>query len=252
MSIQHGAGLATAATVNEARVKSQPGSQIFTKFADVKSRIKWRALTDHDQQLRNKDSKGTRAKITVRDFIAQFRGVSATEKQKQILRELNATHMSLARFFGSETDVNHQSMRSLLRLVQNHTRPVRPESLGVIGEQHLQRLCVALGGEPKSFKYFLSPGRDTGGLPYLVEIAICPFKKWVHGKNESRGRVLITGVNFSATLANPFDTFKGMEGMDEILADLRAGSGAPVIVCVHYTSPHIEYLDRGKSRIGLE
>jgi hypothetical protein len=40
--------------------------------------------------------------------------------------------------------------------------------------------------------------------------------------------------------------------MDAILTDLRAGWNAPVIVLVHYTSPHIEYLDRGKSRIGLE
>jgi hypothetical protein len=63
---------------------------------------------------------------------------------------------------------------------------------------------------------------------------------------------LVTGVNFSATLENPFNTFRGMEGMDEILTDLRADSGAPVIVAVHYASPHIEYLDRGKSRIGLE
>jgi hypothetical protein len=43
-----------------------------------------------------------------------------------------------------------------------------------------------------------------------------------------------------------------LEGMDEILVDLRAGPSAPVIVCVHYACPHIEYLDRGKSRIGLE
>ena len=44
----------------------------------------------------------------------------------------------------------------------------------------------------------------------------------------------------------------GLGGMDDVLAELRAGPGAPVIVCVHYASPHIEYLDRGKSRIGLE
>jgi hypothetical protein len=36
------------------------------------------------------------------------------------------------------------------------------------------------------------------------------------------------------------------------MSDLHAGSYAPIIVCVHYTSPHIEYLDRGKSRISLE
>jgi hypothetical protein len=53
-------------------------------------------------------------------------------------------------------------------------------------------------------------------------------------------------------LENPFNAFRGMEGMEEILAELRADSYAPIIVAVHYASPHIEYLDRGKSRIGLE
>jgi hypothetical protein len=201
---------------------------------------------------RDLEQRRGRRKYTVREFIAQFRGMSATEKQREILRELGAAHMTLARFFGSETQVNHRRMEKLLRLLQQHTRPVRPELLGVIGEEHLRQMIVDAGGEPKSFKYSASPGHDASGLPYMVEIATCPYKKWVAGKQESRGRVLITGVNFSATLENPFESFKGMEGMDEILTDLRAGSHAPVIVCVHYASPHIEYLDRGKSRIGLE
>jgi hypothetical protein len=86
----------------------------------------------------------------------------------------------------------------------------------------------------------------------VIEIATCAFKQWVTGKEQAPGRLLITGVNFSATLENPFESFKGMEGMEEILTELRAGKYAPVIVCVHYACPHIEYLDRGKSRIGLE
>jgi hypothetical protein len=85
----------------------------------------------------------------------------------------------------------------------------------------------------------------------MVEIALCPFKQWVHG-GTAKDRALITGVNFSATLANPFDTLRGVAGMSETLANIRAGEEDPVIVCVHYASPHIEYLDRGKSRIGLE
>ena len=204
------------------------------------------ALIDRDQV------KKPRAKIAVREFAAQFRGMSATDKQKQVLRELGASHWSLYRFFGSETVVKHQRMEKLLDLLRQHTRPVRPELLGVIGEQHLRRLCVSVGGEPQSFKYFCSPGNHTDGLPYVVEIATCPYKKWVRGKADAPSRQLITGVNFSATLENPFHTFRGMEGLDEILTELRAGSNAPVIVCVHYTCPHIEYLDRGKSRIGLE
>ena len=86
----------------------------------------------------------------------------------------------------------------------------------------------------------------------MIEIVTCAYKKWVSGKDERRGRYLVTGVNFSATLENPFNTFRGMEGMDEILTELRADTYAPVIVAVHYASPHIEYLDRGKSRVSLE
>jgi hypothetical protein len=208
------------------------------------------ALIARDQEHQARHPRASREKTTVRDFIAQFRGMSATDKQKQILRELGAAHMSLYRFFGNETKVNHQRMEKLLGLLQEHTRPVRPELLGVIGEEHLRQLLVNAGGEPKSFKYTATPG-VANGVPYMFEIAICPFKQWVDG-GKDRKRVLITGVNFSATLENPFDTLRGMEGMSEILADLRAGEYAPVIVCVHYASPHIEYLDRGKSRIGLE
>jgi hypothetical protein len=158
--------------------------------------------------------------------------------------------MSLSQFYGSETKVNHPRMEKLLGLLQEHTRPVRPEMLGVIGDAHLRQLMVNAGGEPQSFKYIATPG-FADGVPYMVEIALCPFKAWVDG-GIAPDRMLITGVNFSVTLENPFDTMKNLAGLTEMLADLKAGESAPVIVCVHYASPHIEYLDRGKSRIGLE
>ena len=46
--------------------------------------------------------------------------------------------------------------------VAAHTRPVRPELLGVIGEEHLRRLIEDAGGEPASFKYFAKPGVANG------------------------------------------------------------------------------------------
>jgi hypothetical protein len=209
------------------------------------------ALIAHDQEHQARHPRASREKTTVRDFIAQFRGMSATDRQKQVLRALGAAHMSLYRFFGNEKVVNHQRMEKLLGLLQEHTRPVRAEMLGVIGKEHLQQLMVEAGGEPRSFKYIPSAGFDVNGVPYMVEIAFCAFKGWVDGKYESRDRVLITGVNFSATLENPFNAFRGTVGLDETLANIHAGEEDPVIVCVHYACPHIEYLDRGKSRIGL-
>jgi hypothetical protein len=164
------------------------------------------ALIARDQER----GRAGREKTTVRDFIAQFRGMSATDKQKQVLRELGAAHMSLSQFYGSETKVNHPRMEKLLGLLQAHTRPVRRELLGVIGEEHLRRLIEDAGGEPASFKYFAKPG-VANGVPYMVEIALCPFKQWVDG-GTAKDRVLITGVNFSATLANPFDTLRAWKG----------------------------------------
>jgi hypothetical protein len=195
--------------------------------------------------------RATRQKYTVREFIAQFRGMSATDKQKRVLCELGTAHMSLYRFFGSAAKVNHERMEKLLRLLQQHTRPVRPELLGVIGEEHLRRMCESAGGEPKSFKYFISPSHDANGRPYLLEIATCPFEQWVAGEDATRRRKLITGINFSAALENPFAVLKNMQGMGEILTDLRAGAFAPVIVAVHYASPHMEECYLKASNNGL-
>jgi hypothetical protein len=143
------------------------------------------ALIARDQEQR----RATRQKYTVREFVAQFRGMSATDKQKQILRELGASHMTLQRFFGSEAQVNHRRTEKLLKLLQQHTRAVRPELLGVIGEEHLRRMIADAGGEPQSFKYFASPSHDADGLPYVVEIATCPYKRrgrWKRGNTGAR------------------------------------------------------------------
>jgi Histidine kinase-, DNA gyrase B-, and HSP90-like ATPase len=117
------------------------------------------ALIARDQE----QHRATKRKYTVREFVAQFRGLTATEKQKQILRELGAAHMTLSRFFGSETQVNHRRMEKLLHLLRHHTRPVRPELLGVIGEEHFRQLCITVRGELKSFKYFISARCDANG-----------------------------------------------------------------------------------------
>ena len=169
------------------------------------------ALIARDQEHQARHPRASREKTTVRDFIAQFRGMKPTDKQKLVLRELGAAHMSLYQFYGSEKKVNHQRMEKLLGLLQEHTRPVRPELLGVIGEEHLRQMIVKAGGESASVKYIVKSG-IADGVPYMVEIAFCPFKAWVDGE-AAPDRLLITGVNFSATLENPFNTFRGMEGM---------------------------------------
>ena len=53
--------------------------------------------------------------------------------------------------------VNHQRMEKLLRLLQQHTRPVRPELLGVIGEEHLRQMCVECRRRTEELQVFRQP-----------------------------------------------------------------------------------------------
>ena len=150
-------------------------------------------------------------KVTVREFAAQFRGMSATE-QKQILHEVGASHLSLHRFFGSETAGQSSADGEAAVAVAAAHPPGAPGIARRDRRGAFPRLCISVGGEPKSFKYFISPEHDADGRPYVIEIATCAYKKWVAGKEEKRRRYLVTGVNFSATLENPFNTLRAWKG----------------------------------------
>ena len=96
----------------------------------------------------------------------------------------------------------------------------------------------------ETFKYKKAIG-EVQGLPWVVESAFgyCPEKV--------SGRRIITGVNFSVAVGNPFRSFRGYggEGLEAHLRELRVGSGEPIVVVLHYTSPRVEFTDRGKTAL---
>jgi hypothetical protein len=205
------------------------------------------ALIDRDRTQPRPDGH----KITVREFISQFRGMSATAKQKAVLTEIEAPYMSLERFWGNSHKVNHARLAALLNSLKQHTRPMRPELLGIIGAEHMRRMILEADGHPETFKYFAFPDYNDRGLPQVVEIAIAVHIKGVKRQPYAPKRRMITGINFSATINDPFTSLRGLGSVAEHLVDLRAGPEKPVIVCVHLTCPHIVYLSRGKSKIQL-
>ena len=79
-----------------------------------------------------------RGNITVREFISEFRGMSSTAKQKVVLAETGASHVSLHNFFGRHK-ANTDNIAKLLASLQKHTKPVRPAELGMIGKEHFYR-----------------------------------------------------------------------------------------------------------------
>ena len=67
---------------------------------------------------------------TVREFIAEFRGLSGTAVQRKVLEEVGCSHQSLAQFFGVE-QVNRSGIAKLLAAMKSHSKPVAPKHLGV-------------------------------------------------------------------------------------------------------------------------
>jgi Histidine kinase-, DNA gyrase B-, and HSP90-like ATPase len=191
-----------------------------------------------------------RGNITVREFISEFRGATGTAKQKAVLAETGASHVSLHNFFGLHK-ANTGNIERLLTSLKKNTRPVPPAELGIIGKEHFYRLMETAGGDPKTFTYNRTLG-ETGGVPRLMEFAFGIHRE---GLTAGRGpsRKVITGVNWSPGINNPFRQLgRGGIGLDAILSEVRANTSQPVIAVLHLACPRVAYTDRGKSAIVVE
>ena len=132
-------------------------------------------------------------------------------------------------------------------MMKSETTPVKPPALGVIGKEHLAACCEAAGGDPKSFHYKKLTDIDDKGLPWVIEtcFAYCP--------TEQRPRRIITGVNWSPGIINPFRQL-GQQGksLDSYLEEQRMGRDEPTILVLHIACPKVSYSDRGKSAVIVE
>ena len=185
---------------------------------------------------------------TVREFISEFRGLSGTAYQRKILKELGCSHQSLASFFGVD-QVNSSGITKLLAAMKQHSKPVAPHHLGVIGAEHFKQRFLAAGGLIETFKYQCRKG-ITDGIPYVVEFCFGLHQAGLDGGRVSRE--FVTGANWSAAITNPFRHFGSTgEGLESTLAKVRANTNQPVICALHLASARIQFADRGKSSIIL-
>jgi DNA topoisomerase VI subunit B len=181
---------------------------------------------------------------TVREFVSEFRGLSATAKQAGVLDKLGLVRAPLESLCaGGKFD--KAKTAGLLHAMQAATKPVKPRLLGVIGKDHLAQRMAAAGAEMETFDYSRTFDITDDGVPCVVEFAFgwCP-------KAESRR--LITGVNWSPGITNPFRQLGSYgRSLDTILSQQRADRDDPVIIVLHVVCPRVEYTDRGKSAIAI-
>ena len=87
--------------------------------------------------------------------------------------------------------------------------------------------------------------RVEDGIPWVIETAFawCP---------KAKQRRLITGVNWSPGILNPFrELGRFGTSLDTILTRARCDTDDPVILVLHIACPRVEYTDRGKSALVL-
>ena len=183
---------------------------------------------------------------TVRELVAEFRGFSGSAKQKRVLDATVLARVNLSALAnrdGLRTDRTH----SLLAAMKEHSKPVKPTALGIIGKDHLAARFQALGCDMETFDYKKVIG-ETDDVPWVIETAF----GWL-GDKSPRERRLVTGVNWSPGIKNPFRQLgKGGESLDSLLQEQRAGRHEPIVLVLHIACPRVEYTDRGKTGIALE
>ena len=192
-----------------------------------------------------------RGKITVREFISEFDGMTGTAKQKTVLAETSSSHMALRKYFGARK-ANTGNIAKLLASIKAHTKPVKPAALGIIGKDHLYRRMEDAGGDPRTFTYKRDLG-ITAGIPYVSEFAFGLHRDGLGIGNEPSRRKIIRGVNWSAAINDPFRQIgQGGESLDSLLAAVKANTSQPIILVLHAAKAHVAYTDRGKSAIVVE
>lgn len=178
----------------------------------------------------------------VSDFIGEFDGLTGSAKRTKVLVESNTKRVRLSEFvFGDRLDGDR--IGRLLAAMKRHTRPVKAQRLGIIGEEHLRARLLEMGVLADSFRYSRKVSRD--GLPWVIETAF----GWKGDASDDR-RSIYVGANWSASIGNPFRSFGSTgEGLETVLADMRAGRNEPVVFVLHLAHPRVEYTDRGKSAL---
>ncbi len=175
------------------------------------------------------------AERTVREFVAEFRGLSGTAKQKSVTAGWSG---QLLHDFVTDGDVDPDFVAELLTRMQFESTPPPPRLLGAVGQEHLMRWMIAHGVAESSIKYMQKKGVD--GLPYVLEMAF--------GINEDddSGRLIVTGLNWSPVISgDPDPTLRSA------VAEARLDKHDPVTLVVHIARPRFQFADRGKTRVVL-
>ena len=119
------------------------------------------------------DADGGRGR-TVRELVAEFRGLSGTAKQKSVLDATGLARAPLSALIRGN-GFDRGKIEKLLAAMKANSAPVKPAMLGSIGKEHFRKRFSAAGCEMETFDY-RRVTQVEDDVPWIVETAFawCP------------------------------------------------------------------------------
>jgi len=190
--------------------------------------------------------------LRLRDFVRQFKGLSATKKAKAVCGEFPEIKM-LSDF---EENGDDDMVGLLLDEMKRHTDAPSHATLGSVGKEHFRERFEEYYGPLHRFDYKKMQGTLHTGMPYVVEFAIAELAE------EAQEGELFTAVNYSPTFGDPLENVRfraeGLSGQG-IGSFLQGGFASPefghyddppsTAVAMHIITPAPLFLDQGKTRL---
>lgn len=177
--------------------------------------------------------RGNGRERTVREFVAEFRGLSSTAKRKEVTQGWSGRRLQ---DFVADGDVDPDFVRELLTRMQAASSPPPAKALGVIGKEHLTAWMVAQGVSPESIRYARKAG--NGGSPFVLEVAF-----GINEDDDSTRRIL-TGLNWSPVIGGDPEL-----ELRAAISEARLDRADPITLVVHIARPRFAFADRGKTRL---
>jgi DNA topoisomerase VI subunit B len=174
---------------------------------------------------------------TIRDFVGEFDGLVGPQYRKRVLDAAKISETYLDELI-VDGDLDDTAVQRLLLAMQKTSRPVKPQRLGFLGDEHLRQALVSRGVSPESFRYkkMLGPKNAGDELPFVIELAFGV-------KGEDEVLELIIGLNNSPVFKIPSGHIA------DVLSDCAVQSHEPLVLLIHQTCPQFMFTDRGKGSI---
>jgi hypothetical protein len=195
---------------------------------------------------------------TVRQFIAQFAGLSGVLKQMQVFLAAELPGDNLEDLI-EDCDVDREAVTRLLAAMQDNSRPIQPKKLGELGLSLLMKLAAIgkLGkdaADDRAYRRAVFEGVPykkvsgfVGNLPFVLEAA---FVVDAEADETTAGEDCLQvtcGINWAPALPGtiPFPE------LNLLLSEQRMERHDPVTLVVHLACPLVRSTDRGKTRYDL-